>query len=126
MSDDLIRRSDAIQAVKAYLDLCCLTEAKFHRGAEDYNEGISKEIFEEIEPKRGEWIVVDTEVISVPVYWNKEQKESDEKGAGIQEKCKCSVCGRKVNFMGYKKLGVIKSFNFCPNCGAKMKGADDE
>ena len=79
-----------------------------------------------IEPKRGRWITVDTEVISVPVYWNEEQRQSDEKGAGILEKCKCSVCEWKTNFMGYKKLGVNKSYNFCPNCGARMKEVNDE
>lgn len=41
---DLIRREDAVQAVKAYLDLCCLTEAKFHKGLEDYNDEIAREI----------------------------------------------------------------------------------
>ena len=125
MSDDLIRRIDVIEALK---------DNMVEMGGDDFSEmGVHSDDIDAvingipaIEPKRGKWIVVDTEVISVPVYWNKEQKESDEKGAGIQEKCKCSVCGRKVNFMGYKKLGVIKSFNFCPNCGAKMKGADDE
>ena len=79
-----------------------------------------------VEVVRGEWITIDTEVISVPVYWNEEQRQSDERGAGISEKCECSVCGWRKIFMGYKKLGVNKSYNFCPNCGAKMKGADDE
>ena len=41
---DLIRREDAIQAIKEYLDLCCLTEAKFHNGFEDYNDEIAREI----------------------------------------------------------------------------------
>ena len=46
----MIRRSDAIKAVKAYLDLCCLTEAKFHRGTEDYNEEIARDILDQITP----------------------------------------------------------------------------
>ena len=75
---------------------------------------------------QGKWVTIDTEVVSVPVYWNEEQRQSDERGAGILEKCECSVCGWRKNFMGYKKLGVNKSYNYCPNCGAKMKGTDDE
>ena len=34
---------------------------------------------------------------------------------------KCSLCEYEVE-NGYTRCG----FNFCPNCGAKMKGADDE
>ena len=33
---------------------------------------------------------------------------------------KCSICGKIVN------LFQMRSYNFCPNCGARMKGADDE
>ena len=40
----LIYMEDAIQAIKEYLDLCCITEAKFHKGFEDYNGEIAKEI----------------------------------------------------------------------------------
>ena len=74
----------------------------------------------------GKWITIDTEVISTPVYWNKEQRQSDKRGAGILEKCKCSVCGWRKNFMGYKKLGVNKSYNFCPNCGSDMREREGE
>jgi len=38
-----------------------------------------------------------------------------QKGFGIEAKI-CSVCGAEKNNMS----------NFCPNCGASMKGADDE
>ena len=48
---------------------------------------------------QGEWIFV-------------ESKISDRKLK------KCSVCG-----LGYVSL---KPDNYCPNCGARMKGADDE
>lgn len=83
------------------------------------NESIC-EALHKVSSPQGEWITIDTEVISVPVYWNEEQRQSDERGAGILEKCKCSVCGWRKSFMGYKKLGVNKSYNYCPNCGAKM------
>lgn len=112
---DLIKRSDAIKAMR---DTLVAAEIPYAVNA----------LFKvpTVEQKCGEWVTFDTQTVSIPVYWNKEQKESDEKGAGIQEKCKCSVCGWKTNFMGYKKLGVNKSFNFCPNCGADMRGPDDE
>ena len=32
---------------------------------------------------------------------------------------KCSICGHYIN-------GDVEVRNFCPNCGARMKGADDE
>lgn len=49
-----------------------------------------------IEPKRGEWIY--------------QFRDSE------NEEYKCSECGYPQGFES----------NFCPNCGAKMKGADDE
>ena len=33
---------------------------------------------------------------------------------------KCSICGKIVNLL------QMRSYNFCPNCGARMKGANDE
>lgn len=105
MTDELIRRSDAIEAVKAYLDLCCLTEAKFHRGMEDYNEEISTEIFEKIEPKRGEWIVYEGEWKDFDYY---------------PPKCKCNQCGYEEDLY----ILNAKPTDFCPNCGADMRGAD--
>lgn len=46
----------------------------------------------------GEWIVADDESILFTVY-------------------KCSRCG---------KVHAQSPHNYCPNCGAKMKGADNE
>lgn len=33
----------------------------------------------------------------------------------------CSICGHDADFSHY-----YKAYKFCPNCGARMKGADDE
>ena len=40
---------------------------------------------------------------------------------------KCSVCGEPA-YSYYDELAddVEELFDFCPNCGARMKGADDE
>lgn len=54
-----------------------------------------------IEPKRGEWM---------PII------EANEFGEVYQAGIYCSECG--------ETLGC--EANFCPNCGARMKGADDE
>ena len=79
MSEELIRRSDAIKAIN---ESCFLDE-------------IEEAIYElpTIEPKRGRWIPVDN-------------------GHHVR----CSECGR----CGFA------SDNFCPNCGADMRGKDDE
>ena len=53
------------------------------------------------EPKTGEWIDrSDGGRIKYP-WW---------------ESCKCNQCGEYGS----------GAYNFCPNCGARMKGADDE
>lgn len=53
-----------------------------------------------IEPKRGEWIKVDDVSIS----------------------CRCSVCGWEAHLYEDDVYGMP----YCPNCGASMKGADDD
>ena len=39
--------------------------------------------------------------------------------------CKCSVCGY-VNLTCEVYSVGSGAYNFCPHCGARMKGADDE
>lgn len=55
-----------------------------------------------IEPKRGEWIKTKNDGV-----WRYAEAYAE-----------CDQC-HKVVFNGWK-------MNFCPNCGARMKGADDE
>ena len=92
MSDDLIKRSDAIETLRklghevVVIDKVC-------------SLGVAGEFINAIrtipsaDRPQGEWI------------W-------DEQILGLV----CSEC---------KELGVERS-NFCPHCGARMKGADDE
>ena len=54
------------------------------------------EIEEEYKPKRGEWIRTER--------------------MGTFKLYDCSACG----------IHIEAPWNFCPNCGARMKGADDE
>ena len=56
---------------------------------------------EVIEPKRGEWVDDDEHA---EYYW-----------------ANCSVCGLQIDV--HENRGY---HNYCPNCGARMKGADDE
>ena len=77
--------------------------------------------------QRGEWILLESRYpIEQKVYWNKEQALADTKGNGAIEKRKCSCCGFTKNFMGHMKDEKFKLWNYCPNCGARMKGADDD
>lgn len=95
MSEDLIKRSDAIDALKNAL--CELGGDEWGDGelgvhADDIDaviKGIPSA--DVIEPKRGEWI-------------------------DFKNGWKCNAC---------EKWNSEKS-NFCPNCGAEMRGADDE
>ena len=101
--DDLIRRSEAIEALIGYLDLCCQTGAKFHKEAKSYNVEIATEIFEElpaIEPKqKGEWIPY--KGMQPPEFHGKHY---------------CSNCYHGLH------LGLNGAvYNYCPNCGSRNK-----
>lgn len=94
--EDLIKRADAIKAI-------------FERFM--MNHSYAERMLEDIPSaeKQGEWIR--------DRYWSR--------GIGMGEEYgffyKCSLCEYEVE-NGYTRCG----FNFCPYCGARMKGADDE
>lgn len=100
MSDDLIRRSDAIKALnREKSDWNC-----------DYNVPIDNCIkrlnkVKSADRPQGKWIR--------DRYWSR--------GIGMGEEYgffyKCSLCEYEVE-NGYTRCG----FNFCPYCGARMKG----
>lgn len=60
---------------------------------------------EVIEPKRGKWVEIEPHKYSC-------------------SKCGC-VCGRFGN-RSHPLKGNVWNYNFCPNCGAMMKGADGD
>lgn len=93
MSDDLIKRSDAIEALKA-VECFGVIECK--------TVGLIKDInaIPSADRPQGEWF-------------------KDNEGTFI-----CSACGS-----GYKDQPTLMGkpmFKWCPICGARMKGADDE
>ena len=104
MSEDLIRRSDAIKAI-ASLHILADEEKIFkvyadnpHSMTTDFEGTLIDAInaiksIPTIEPKRGEWV--------------------DDDFVG---QYRCSECD----------YYAIDEYDFCPNCGARMKGADDE
>ena len=79
MNDDLIRRSDAIEAIRRERNIKALLDIPT------------------VESQHGEWI---------------DLKTMDEWYTHVY---KCSLCGCEHMYS-----------NYCPNCGAKMKGIDDE
>lgn len=116
MSDDLIKRSDAIEAVE--------NVTWYHQNRnKDMVEGAnsdehqawykSQDIYEALEAlpsadrPQGEWIGC--------------RHEDSEWLSPMADFYKCSICGKIVNLL------QMRSYNFCPNCGSRMsKGADDE
>jgi len=90
MSEDLIKRSDAIKVVR-------------HISMEFVDADTRQKLIEALpsaDRPQGEW----------------EMQEDIDGLYGI-----CSVCGQDADFSHY-----YKAYNFCPHCGARMKGADDE
>ena len=96
MNDDLIKRSDAIKAIEE------LPNA-YNGWSDAYDKAYIISTLEEV-PKadkpQGEW----------------KRRLVDN---GFNADWICSECGYRV------KTDFV-SFNFCPNCGCRMKGADDE
>lgn len=104
MSEELIRRSDAIKALK---------DNMVEMGGDDFSEmGVHSDDIDAvingiptIEPKRGEWKMEVAETIY---------------GRGY--KLTCSECGETVSVTEY----ALPYEHFCRNCGADMRGKDDE
>ena len=103
MSDDLIKRSDAIETLRklghevVVIDKVC-------------SLGVAGEFIDSIrtipsaDRPQGEWV------------WHEDE-----------DICNCSRCNFEIDAEGcIDPIAYVKIYNFCPNCGAKMKGADDE
>ena len=94
MSDDLIKRSDAIEHLKKW----------FHGKGWMVSDEDCKSILWDIpsaDRPQGEWI---TKTENCQPYWA------------------CSECGTWA-LLDYHEQMCLS--NYCPNCGCRMKGADD-
>ena len=97
---DLIRREDAIKAVKS------VSENYTGKGKRDYHPHIDfivdelKYAVPSADRPRGEWIEQDD-------CWQ------------------CSNCGDEF-VLEVDVKPIDAKMHYCPNCGAKMKGVDDE
>ena len=108
MSNDLIKMSDVIDAIELvdwYHQNC--NKDMVHGANSDEHQAWykSQDIYEALENvpsvdrPQGEWIEVDDVSIS----------------------CRCSVCGWEAHLYEDDVYGMP----YCPNCGCRMKGADD-
>lgn len=95
--DDLIRRSDAIKEIMNKPAWHGSEGSWFH--SDDIKDAI--ESVPAVEPKHGEWIISEVRFGNY--------------------KYQCKVCG----WHEHHAYNDVKPYNFCPHCGAKMKGADE-
>lgn len=97
MSDDLIRRSDAIKVANEFW----------------YKPDIAGALAElpAIEPKRGKWIEVKYTGNIYGLY---------------RCQYKCSCCGYVPMHRGEPIVPTTRTLLYCPNCGADMREVRDE
>lgn len=99
---DLIRRSDAIEAIRKHIGV----------PYSDENVGLGVAIHE----------LNTLPSASRPTgEWKYKEKESAD---GLYSWRECSVCGRKPLLDRWNHMENLS--DFCPSCGADMRGEDDE
>ena len=104
---DLIKKKDVLALVKSYIEASAehmendgYYEAQFEGLEELQDDLFNLETFPSADRPQGEWMEVDDVSIS----------------------CRCSVCGWEAHLYEDDIYGMP----YCPNCGAHMKGTDDE
>lgn len=128
MSDDLIKRSDAIKIMACEMY------------AEAQSQGYEVDSIEDFMPEAKTWMndapSVDTDLSG---YSDKLWKNAYERGKADRPQGKwvdAEIPLESGGSMPIQACSLCKTFyplaytggghRFCPNCGAKMKGADDE
>jgi formylmethanofuran dehydrogenase subunit E len=127
---DLIKREDAIKAVEECLKLLARprytvktaieaipsVDIPHNDDWEKYSDKLWKNAYERGKADRpqGEWI--EKEIFG-------EYNDDVHHYVSEWQSARCSVCG-KYHTTPYAYY--FDEYNFCPSCGARMKGADDE
>lgn len=109
--DGLIRRKDAIKAMRAAFNWDYPYQPKSNKDA--LADGLAAiKAIPAVEPKCGEWlekeIVSDNDSSPIITQW---------------QSARCSVCD-KYHTTPYSYY--FSDYNYCPNCGADMRGETDE
>lgn len=115
--EDLIRRSNAIDEISH------ITPYRKYKNGKFNLLHLKREVIKAIkaipavEQKQGEWIIDEYQNILMKNLINKGEKWRV-----------CSICGagHKLGYIGEKGKYHSCYSRFCPCCGAKMKGADNE
>ena len=126
---DLIKRSDAIEAIEDKVN-----------GSD--NRIWLKEIISEIpSADRPQKVIAQVtfdeeklrEIVKEAVERFKEEYEVADRPQGEwvwhedEDICNCSECEFEIDATGcIEPMEYVGVFHYCPNCGARMKGADDE
>lgn len=123
MSEELIKKSDAIEAIELVdwyhqnrnKDMVSGANSREHQAwykAEDIYKAL--EAVPAIKPKRGEWVLDPNGMDwNIPAW-------------------RCSRCGFVANYIGVEVNGFGSNpmnwagSNFCPNCGADMRERENE
>jgi Zn finger protein HypA/HybF involved in hydrogenase expression len=125
MSEDLIKRSDAIEALLRMdgtkIDKAlAMGEIRSILSADRPQKVIAQITFDEEKLR---------EIVKEAVERFKEEYEITDRPQGkwikiddVSISCRCSVCGWEAHLYEDDVYGMP----YCPNCGARMKGADDE
>lgn len=103
--DDYIKREDAIKAIHDEWDEVCNYDGSGHELANEMESVIDRVPADDVRPvKHGKWL------------------KRDDMPRIVE--CKCSVCG----YADYPSKNDRYWFerNYCPNCGAKMDGGQDD
>ena len=117
---DLISRADAIEAVRVCDVFLAYQGEKIANNIDGFVDSIVEQMRDNIsravsalptaDRPTGEWI-------------NKDVIRNEDNTIDEWQECECSVCG-KWHTTPYAYY--FNNYNYCPNCGAKMKGEEDD
>ena len=67
-----------------------------------------------VKPKLGKWVETEERETHIGVDWDANPVKLKKYRLPL-----CSICGEEFGTVAF-------NYNFCPNCGARMKGADKD